>query len=102
MKKLLAALDLLVVGFLALVWRFMPPEVPLFFSYPEGEEQLVSTALLLLPLILVNVFVFANEFVVYRFFTEEKEAFSKLIFYLNLFLLLFSAYVIVRIIVLVV
>lgn len=40
------------VGSLALYWRHLPPEVPLLYSRPWGQAQLVRPALLwLLPAI---------------------------------------------------
>ena len=40
------------VGSLALYWRSLPPEIPLLYSRPWGQDQLVSPYFLwLLPLI---------------------------------------------------
>ena len=40
------------VGLLALYWKYLPPEVPLFYSRPWGEDQLVSPYFLwMIPLL---------------------------------------------------
>lgn len=52
---------LLAINFiiLAVFFRKLPPVVPLFFSLPWGEEQLVSSShLFILPFSLVVIFIF--------------------------------------------
>lgn len=45
------------IGLIAFFWRFLPPQVPLFFSRPWGEEQLVPRlGLLLFPSACLLVF----------------------------------------------
>ena len=45
------------IGLLAFAWRFLPPQAPLFFSRPWGEEQLIPRlGLLLLPFTSLGVF----------------------------------------------
>ena len=40
------------VGLLAVYWKYLPPEVPLLYSRPWGEDQLVSPYFLwLIPLL---------------------------------------------------
>ena len=62
MKKANILLILLQVGVIALAWRALPPQVPLFYSRPWGEDQLVHPfGLLLLPaasllVFLINLF----------------------------------------------
>lgn len=41
--------NLLVIGFVFLVMDRLPPEVPLFYGKPRGEEQLVGRVMLVLP-----------------------------------------------------
>lgn len=50
----------LALSFLLIFWMKLPPQVPLFYSKPWGEEQLVSPVFLLLPLVLSGVFILAN------------------------------------------
>lgn len=45
------ALLFLTLAFLILIWRKLPPQIPLFYSLPWGEDQLGSPFfLLILPL----------------------------------------------------
>ena len=37
------------VGLLTIYWRSLPPEVPLLYSRPWGQDQLVSPYFLLIP-----------------------------------------------------
>lgn len=65
---------LYLVAFLLLLffWRWLPPQVPLFYSRPWGESQLVSPArLLLLPLLSLLVFIL-NFGIVLKTSKEEK------------------------------
>lgn len=50
------------VAIFALVffWPSLPPEVPLFYSKPWGDNQLVPSYLLGLPIILSALVLFAN------------------------------------------
>ena len=36
-------------GLLAIYWRSLPPEVPLLYSRPWGQDQLVSPIFLIIP-----------------------------------------------------
>lgn len=52
-------------GFVLLFWQNLPPQVPLFYSRPWGEEQLGQPHLLALPLLLGIVFLGLNSFLSY-------------------------------------
>ena len=45
-------LSVLGIFFIFLLQANLPPEVPLFYGLPEGEEQLTSSARLVIPLTL--------------------------------------------------
>lgn len=58
---------LLGIGFLFLatlvtflLWRKLPPEVPVFYSRPWGEEQLGQATALFIPVALAGIFLVAN------------------------------------------
>lgn len=58
-------------------WRKLPPQVPLLYSRPWGEEQLVSTAgLFLLPFVSTAVLT-ANHFIT-LFLLREEELMKKI------------------------
>lgn len=62
MKKINLAFIFGQLALIAAVWQSLPPQLPLFYSRPWGEEQLTSPiGLLLLPglsslIMLVNLF----------------------------------------------
>lgn len=50
------------VAILSLTWRLIPPQIPIFYSRPWGEEQISSKiSLLILPLLSAAV-LFVNSF----------------------------------------
>lgn len=68
------SLGLIFLSFLALVfaWRYLPPEVPLFYSLPYGESQLAGRLFLwLLPVTSLLVFCLNFQLAI-KFFPEEK------------------------------
>lgn len=84
---LLAAQGLVIIS----LWRFLPPEIPLFYSRPWGKDQLASyPGILILPIICLIVF-FANLVVAKSAAKEEsliKEALAitSLIFTILIFI----------------
>lgn len=57
---------------LLLKWKQLPPEIPLFFSLPRGEEMLgTKLSLLILPL-LSTIFFIINFMIAAYLYTEEK------------------------------
>lgn len=83
------------------VWRFLPPEIPLFYSRPWGKDQLVSyPAIVILPAICLIVF-FANT-VVSQLATKEETLVKKMLTITSLtfsFLILISLVQIIRLII---
>lgn len=53
---------LLTLLFLLIYWQKLPPQVPLFYSKPWGEEQLVSPIYLSLPSGISVTFLVVNTF----------------------------------------
>ncbi len=56
-----AFINILMVAIVLLIQRWLPPQVPLFYGKPSGEEQLASSLVLTLPsivsllILLINV-----------------------------------------------
>ena len=94
---LLAALILTIVS----VWRFLPPEIPLFYSRPWGKDQLVNyPGIVIFPIICLIVF-FANT-VVAQLATKEETLVKKMLAVASLtfsFLILISLIQIIRLII---
>lgn len=70
-------------------WRFLPPEVPIFYSNPWGREQLAPPYFLVLPIFLsflfwgVNIFLAEKVFYQYSFVKTLLFAGSGLVFLLS-------------------
>ena len=83
------------------VWRFLPPEIPLFYSRPWGKDQLVNyPGIVILPVICLIVF-FANT-VVAQLATKEETLVKKMLAIASLtfgFLILISLIQIIRLII---
>jgi len=97
MIYILLACNLLMVA--TFLWRFstLPPQIPLFYSRINGEEQLADTWIIFLLLILANVFYFINEHIVKKFFSQNE--FIKGIFkILNIFVVVCFSLIFVKII----
>jgi hypothetical protein len=57
----------------AFLWKYstLPPQIPLFYSQPWGEDQLVDYWLIVLLPILLHVFFFLNIYLYNRFFFPD-------------------------------
>lgn len=100
MKLLVVALvvNILVAIFVFVVRNNLPPEVPLFYNKPEGEEQLVSPTTLFLPSLLSFLVLGVNSLVV----TLAKDEFiQKLLIYSVLGITALSAIATIKVILLV-
>ncbi|GIW64012.1 MAG: hypothetical protein KatS3mg091_814 [Patescibacteria group bacterium] len=100
MKKLVFAVDALVIVIFAALWRFLPPEAPLLFSYLDDEDKLVRTYFLIVPLVLANIFFFINEYILTKFFADVQDQIRPFFNFINGFIIIFAAYLIIRILLL--
>ncbi len=91
--------NLLMLTVFILRFSHLPPQIPLFYSMPWGEQQLVDIwTILLLPFFL-NVLFFFNDFVYRRFFPENPLV-KKIIDILNVLLSVSLTLIFVKIILL--
>jgi len=78
----------------------LPPQIPLFYSKPPGEDQLADTwMIILLPLIL-NGIILLNNFFVKKFFSKD-EIVKKIFYYLNFFFIIAITFIFIKIVFLV-
>lgn len=55
------AANLLLIGIILVIQgRVLPPQVPVFYGFPEGEEQLTKTPFLVAPSVTALMFTLAN------------------------------------------
>lgn len=72
MEKISLTLIALQVLVILASWRGLPPEVPLFYCRPWGEEQLIgSIGLFLIPCF--SFLVLLINFTIFRFISKEEK-----------------------------
>lgn len=85
-----------------LVWKFntLPPQIPLFYSLPLGEDQLGDTWIIIIVPLTMNIIFILNQFIVKRYF-QDNDLIENLSYYLNLFILVSFTLIFIKIIFLV-
>ncbi|MFZ6035098.1 MAG: hypothetical protein ACOYUB_03040 [Patescibacteria group bacterium] len=96
----LVAANILMIGTFLLKLGGLPPQLPLFYTRPWGEEQLVDFWVIFILPIIVNVLYFLNEYFYKKFFSGNTLV-RQILEYLSIFITISLAFVFVRIIFLV-
>ena len=78
----------------------LPPQLPLFYSRPWGEEQLGDFWTIFIIPVLLNVLVFFNGYVYNRFFLGN-DLVKRLLEFLNIFLTVSFTLIFIKIVLLV-
>ncbi len=100
MIGLLLSANLVVLGTYLLRMHTIPPQIPLLFSLPVGEDQLVEWWMIFVLPIIMNILVIFNTFIYNRFFFQQP--FVRSLFrYTNIAIIGMCTYIFVRIIFLV-
>lgn len=96
-KKLNAfSFVLMIIVFLIKV-NNLPPQIPLFYSLPWGENQLAETWMIFIIPILMILFIFINNFLEKKFFLNNN-LIKKIFYYLNLLIIISFTYIYLKII----
>ncbi len=78
MKGLILALFVAQILLILIFWRFLPPQLPLFYSRPWGKEQLTTPlGLFLLPAFSLMV-IFIN-FLLAKFISQEEKLIAQIL-----------------------
>lgn len=87
---------------LAIIFKLgsLPPQIPLFYSRPDGEQQLGEWWFIFLIPLLLNALYITNKVLIKKFFPENTFAHT-LAFYLNLFLIICFTLIFLKIVFLV-
>ncbi len=85
---------------LAWYWRNLPPQVPLWYSRPWGNERLASPWSLLLPL-LSSVIVYSINLAAIVRFTGDHPVFTRVLLLTSVLISVLSGIIVVRIITLI-
>jgi len=80
--------------------KTIPPQIPLLYSLPIGEDQLVEWWMIFIIPIIMNGFYLLNSFIYNRFFFQEQFERS-LLRYVNMAVIGICTYLFIRIVVLV-
>lgn len=89
--------NIVMVSVLAYKFSTLPPQIPLFYSKPPGEDQLADTWMILLLPLLMNFLFFFNNFFYRRYFNENVLA-KKILYYFNLLISISFTIIFVKII----
>lgn len=100
MNKLLIGADILMVAVFAWKFNSFPQQIPLLYSRPWGEPQIVEFwYIALLPILMHSIFFF-NIFIAKKYFKTE-EIFQKLFMAANIFTIVGFTGIVLKIIFLV-
>lgn len=87
MIKLLIAADVVMAAVFAWVYRFLPEQLPIFYSKPWGEAQIADKwYIFLLPLLMHGIY-FLNNALTKKYFSDAPQLRS-LMNYANAFFIL--------------
>ena len=100
MLGLLVGSNLVQIAVYIFRMKTIPPQIPLFYSLPTGEDQLVEWWMIFLIPILMNCLFIAN-LVIYNSFFHRKDFERSLFRYANIVLIGICTYLFIRIIFLV-
>ncbi len=100
MYYLLIGADILMGLTGLLKFSHLPPQIPLFYSKPWGEDQLADLWMIILLPILMHVLFFFNKFVTRKFFSQD-DLVKKIMYYLNIGIIVGITFIFIRIIFLV-
>lgn len=97
MKKVLLVTNTVMVLFFIFRFSSLPPQIPLFYSKPWGEDQLADSWLIFILPLTMNVFFFSNLYFCKKYF-QENVFVNKIISYLNLFIIITITLIFIKII----
>ena len=88
-----------IVMIVAFVLKFptLPPQIPLFYSKPWGEDRVGELWLIVLLPFILNIFFFMNLFFARKFFPENTFI-RKIVEYFNLFLIITLTLIFIKIV----
>lgn len=100
MIGLLVSSNLIQLGVYILRMHSIPPQIPLFYSLPTGEDQLVEWWMIFIIPFLMNVLYLLNSFI-YRTYFRREDFEKSVLRYVNMTIIVVCTYLFVRIILLV-
>lgn len=99
--RYILGLNILSLLVFVVFFNFLPPEIPLYYSFPTIEEQLAPLIFIFLPILIADLFIVLNNFLVSKFFPESKD-FNILLRNISYFLITSAFYMFIKTIFLVI
>jgi hypothetical protein len=93
--------DIIMVAATLLSYSQLPPQIPLYYTHPWGEDQLADMWVIALIPLLLHIFFFVNNWIKNKYVVKESFV-AKLINVFNLFLVCTFTLVFLKIILLVI
>lgn len=89
------SLGLLLIFF---IFRFshFPPQIPLYYSKPDGEEQIADSFMIFLPPLLSFLTININIYILKKYFNNNLFI-NSLIYWVNLFIILLTDFIFLKI-----
>lgn len=87
-------------GVIAWYWKSLPPQVPLWYSKPWGDERLASPWFLFLPLVSSVVIYLVNLTAVVRF-ADNHPMFARVLLLTSMLISILSGFMVIRIVTLI-
>lgn len=97
MQPYLIGANIVMIVVFILKFPSLPPQIPLFYSQPWGEDRVGELWMIVLLPFLLNVFFFMNQFFAKKFFPEDSFI-KKMAEYFNLFLIITLTLIFIKII----
>jgi hypothetical protein len=97
MIKLLVLSNIAMILVFILRFNTLPPQIPLFYSRPTGEEQLADLWMIFILPFLLNFFYFLNQYLENKLFSDNP-LIKKIFYYFNIVLMIIISLVFIRII----
>lgn len=97
MTNILMISNFIIIFLFFLKLKSLPPEIPLFYSRPEGELQITEIWMIFLLPILANSFFYLNNYFLDKFFKNDL-VIKKIFFYLNIFIIISFSLIFIKII----
>ncbi len=97
---LLIVTTLIMGGTFVLKYSSVPPQVPLFYSQGDGDQQMADTYLLFLLPLVCYLLVFANMFIRNKFFSDVF-LIERIVYYLNIAIILLTTFTFLKILLLI-
>jgi hypothetical protein len=80
-----------------LKYSSLPSQIPLFYSLPQGDEQIVDLWMIAVLPIIMNGFIGLNVFISKKFFPENWFA-KRIFYYMNYFILVLVTVIFIKIV----